>query len=62
MENPQVGDALLFYNHLDTGELDWRSLHSGLPCDEEKWIANHWIHLRGAGGGLGEVGSATKSR
>lgn len=44
------GDAIAFYNYLDNGsaQLDWRSLHCGLPTTEEegtKWIANHWYCL-----------------
>ena len=44
--NVKQGDAVAFYNyHNDgTGELDWRAIHSGLPSDQIKWIANHWYH------------------
>jgi len=41
------GDALVFYNYCDDGsaKLDWRSIHSGLPTSEVKWIANHWFRI-----------------
>ena len=44
------GDAVVFYNYLDdgSGQLDWNSLHCGLPTQEgdgPKWIANHWYRL-----------------
>lgn len=44
------GDAIAFYGYKDdgSGELDWRSIHCGLPTTEEegtKWIANHWFRL-----------------
>ena len=45
------GDAVAFYNYLDdgSGQLDWNTLHCGLPTSEKhggtKWIANHWYRL-----------------
>jgi hypothetical protein len=46
------GDAIAFYNYLDDGseQIDWTSIHCGLPTTEEegggaKWIANHWYRM-----------------
>ena len=45
---PGPGDALAFFNFdADTGGLDWSAVHTALPCDGEKWIANHWFHVGG---------------
>jgi hypothetical protein len=50
---PQIGNAILFFNHLKTGELDPLAVHAGLPVGSKhligekeitaKWIANLWI-------------------
>jgi tetratricopeptide (TPR) repeat protein len=52
---PKMGDAVVFFNHLTSGELDPAAVHAGLPVqrsiDEvegkitEKWIANYWVDL-----------------
>ncbi len=43
------GDAIAFYNYKDDGsaQLDWSSIHCGLPVNDEssKLIANHWFRL-----------------
>lgn len=54
------GDAIVFYNYdwivkLHQGEIDdvpdtgplinWRSIHSGLHTQEEKWIATNWFQI-----------------
>jgi len=41
----QPGDAVAFYNYLDNGDLNWNSIHAGLPVtgDTNKWVANHWF-------------------
>jgi len=44
--SPREGDALVFYNYKETGEADLLSVHAGLPCVSEKWVANHWFRLR----------------
>lgn len=44
---PVEGDAILFFNHLPSGELDPAAVHAGLPTlsDSSKWIANYWVQL-----------------
>ena len=41
------GDAVVFYNYVSDGsmQLNWRSLHTGLPATSTKFIANHWFRL-----------------
>ena len=54
------GDAIVFYNYdwIDnysqdsddeippTGPImNWRSIHSGMETDQEKWIATNWFHF-----------------
>ena len=42
------GDALVFFNFdARTGGPDWTAIHTALPVDAEKWIANHWLHVGG---------------
>lgn len=44
----EPGDAIAFYNYRNdnTGRLNWRALHTGLPTNAtEKWIANHWFRV-----------------
>ena len=44
---PVKGNAILFYNVDDTGEVDLLSLHGGAPVlTGEKWIATRWIRER----------------
>lgn len=44
---PKKGYALLFYNCLPNGNVDYASLHAGAPVQEgEKWIATKWIRER----------------
>ena len=41
------GDAVAFYSYRDdgSGQVDWRTMHAGLPCEAgSKWVANHWFH------------------
>ena len=51
---PVRGDAIIFYNLLETGvrkgKFDWTSLHGGCDVrgDEEKWAANYWIRNKAA--------------
>ena len=49
---PIMGNAVLFFNHLPSGELDARAVHAGLPVaarpgekreNVEKWAANYWF-------------------
>jgi prolyl 4-hydroxylase len=41
---PVKGSAVLFYNLLEDGNGDERSLHAALPVKEgEKWLANLWV-------------------
>jgi prolyl 4-hydroxylase len=41
---PKIGQAVLFYNMLEDGNLDDLSQHGGNPTDgHEKWLANLWI-------------------
>ena len=44
---PSLGDAVLFFNHLPSGEIDPAAVHAGLPIptDSVKWIANYWVQL-----------------
>jgi 2OG-Fe(II) oxygenase superfamily len=49
---PKMGDAVIFFNHLTSGELDPAAVHAGLPVksteegkEGEKWIANYWVDL-----------------
>ena len=41
---PKVGQAVLFYNMLEDGNLDDLSQHGSNPTDgHEKWLANLWV-------------------
>ncbi|MEX0961629.1 MAG: 2OG-Fe(II) oxygenase [Simkaniaceae bacterium] len=41
---PKKGDAVLFYNLSEEGQIDKNSLHGGAPVLKgEKWIATKWI-------------------
>ena len=41
---PPRGDAVLFYDMLEDGNVDELSLHAALPVlSGEKWICNFWI-------------------
>jgi len=49
---PALGSAVLFFNHLPSGELDARAVHAGLPVavppgqkrdGVQKWAANYWF-------------------
>lgn len=53
------GDAIVFYNYdwiekmaddpnvPPTGPmLNWRSIHSGMETEKEKWIGTHWFHVQ----------------
>lgn len=51
---PRTGKAVIFFNHLPTGEIDPKAVHAGLPTKivesgehsfSEKWIANYWVEL-----------------
>jgi len=56
-EGPHVirvnpGDAVAFYNYenmiIDGSSspvTNWRSLHAGMPTNQEKWIATNWFRL-----------------
>eukprot|EP00753_Platysulcus_tardus_P013003 PLAT3592.1.p1 GENE.PLAT3592.1~~PLAT3592.1.p1 ORF type:complete len:537 (-),score=227.73 PLAT3592.1:71-1624(-) len=53
VQPPRKGDALLWYNYNEAGELDDWARHGG--CDVirgEKWGANLWFHLNGDTAGL----------
>ena len=52
---PTLGDALIFFNHQQSGSIDSAAVHAGLPIKQdqgavessaeasEKWIANYWV-------------------
>jgi hypothetical protein len=41
------GDAILFYNVLESGQPDRRMLHAGLPpLTGEKWLFSQWVRSR----------------
>ena len=49
---PEQGDAIIFFNHLQSGTIDSAAVHAGLPVLSsegaegqgiEKWIANYWV-------------------
>jgi prolyl 4-hydroxylase len=41
---PKAGQAVLFYNMLEDGNMDDMSQHGSNPTDgHEKWLANLWI-------------------
>ena len=49
---PVAGSAILFFNHLPSGELDVHAVHAGLPVAAlpgedrvgvQKWAANYWF-------------------
>ena len=43
---PQIGKAVLFFNHLSDGSIDVAALHSGRKIiSGVKWAANYWIKL-----------------
>lgn len=44
---PIRGDAIIFFNHLSSGEIDPAAVHAGLPihADSVKWVANYWVQL-----------------
>lgn len=43
----KVGDALVFWNLSETGELERNSLHAGLPVTAgEKWLLSKWIRQK----------------
>ena len=49
---PKQGRALLFYNMLPSGMLDYTSLHSALPVRKGvKWSANKWFWNKPTGEG-----------
>jgi prolyl 4-hydroxylase len=42
--HPGKGNAILFYNILEDGNVDDLALHAALPVGQgEKWLANVWI-------------------
>eukprot|EP01052_Picozoa_sp_SAG31_P000793 SAG31_NODE_23_length_33717_cov_17.863585_13_plen_98_part_00 len=48
---PKKGRAVLWWNRMEDGEIDWRSRHAGCPLLEgEKWAATRWIHHEPFGG------------
>jgi prolyl 4-hydroxylase len=43
---PVEGDAIIFFNHLLSGDIDPAAVHAGLPITNErnkKWVANYWV-------------------
>ncbi|KAM6970094.1 prolyl 4-hydroxylase subunit alpha-2-like [Aplochiton taeniatus] len=45
---PRKGSAVLWYNLLQNGEEDPRTLHAGCPVFMgSKWVANKWVRARG---------------
>lgn len=45
--SPQKGDALLFINVTDEGEVDRKTLHASLPVlAGEKWVSTKWVRER----------------
>jgi len=40
---PQRGAALLFFPAFANGQPDERTLHSGEPAEDEKWIVQVWV-------------------
>ena len=48
VRDPEPGDALAFFNLDDSVRApDWSAIHAALPCDGEKWVANHWFRVGG---------------
>lgn len=44
--SPEPGDALLFYNFDDEGEVDGTAMHAACPVTSGvKWAANHWFNI-----------------
>lgn len=44
----QTGDAIIFSNVLENGQVDHRSQHAGMPVSHgEKWICTRWIRQKG---------------
>jgi hypothetical protein len=44
---PDIGDAVLFYNLLPNGKLDNNAIHAGDPViSGEKWVITKWIRQR----------------
>lgn len=41
---PRKGRALLFFPSSQNGKSDDRTLHAGAPAEEDKWIAQLWVH------------------
>jgi hypothetical protein len=43
------GDAIVFYNyerHEEYGRImSWKTIHAGMPTDQEKWVATNWFRL-----------------
>lgn len=45
---PRKGSAVLWYNLLQSGEVDRRTLHAGCPVYMgNKWVANKWVRSAG---------------
>ena len=43
---PAKGDAVLFYSHLPSGQVDEAALHESKPVTKgQKWLANQWINI-----------------
>eukprot|EP00596_Hydrurales_sp_CCMP1899_P003962 CAMPEP_0119038528 /NCGR_PEP_ID=MMETSP1177-20130426/7506_1 /TAXON_ID=2985 /ORGANISM="Ochromonas sp, Strain CCMP1899" /LENGTH=450 /DNA_ID=CAMNT_0007001235 /DNA_START=145 /DNA_END=1497 /DNA_ORIENTATION=+ len=43
---PVEGDAIIFFNHLLSGDIDPAAVHAGLPIigeSNKKWVANYWV-------------------
>ena len=44
--SPEPGDAILFYNFDDEGEVDGTAMHAACPVTGGvKWAANHWFNI-----------------
>ena len=39
------GDAVAFYSYHKDGTMDWKAIHAGMPAQQEKYIANHFIRF-----------------
>lgn len=48
MVSVHQGDAIAFYNYLGDGQMDWSTIHAGLPASTEKVIANHFFRYTNA--------------